>query len=211
MLCVSVCWGRGGAFGWLESCNCGWSGRRRRVLRARVRACTHGSDLQSADCSSASSRQRGLEENWGISWASTAQNRMREPRGSGHTTPLRTHAQTAGKPNGDSNRTKSVGDRGRQQPPVLLDGVDVEEARAHTQPPPPSTPPLLRYDGAAAERRYCWACSRPARPSLPPYKGRRGSAAGAHQHRHAARAAAGAVMLTHSTHACAAGTVIMYQ
>eukprot|EP01043_Picozoa_sp_COSAG02_P058816 COSAG02_NODE_7385_length_3039_cov_5.358163_1_plen_238_part_00 len=53
--------------------------------------------------------------------ASTAENRMREPRGSGHTAPLRTHTQTAGKINGDSNRKKSAGDQGRQQPPVFLD------------------------------------------------------------------------------------------
>ena len=30
-----------------------------------------------------------------------SRDRMREPKGSGHTTPLRTHAQTAGKTNGD--------------------------------------------------------------------------------------------------------------
>ena len=52
-----------------------------------------------------------------------AQNsRAKEPQGSGHTAPLRTHAQTAGKTNGDSNRKKSAGDQGRQEPPVSLDG-----------------------------------------------------------------------------------------
>jgi len=52
-----------------------------------------------------------------------AQNsRVKEPRGSGHTVPLRTRAQTTGKTSGDSNRKNSAGDQGRQQPPVLLDG-----------------------------------------------------------------------------------------
>ena len=67
-----------------------------------------------------------------------SRDRMREPKGSGHTTPLRTRAQTAGKSNGDTTiRKKSAGDQGRQQPPVLLDGrrrAPVEISRKMRQP-----------------------------------------------------------------------------
>ena len=51
---------------------------------------------------------------------STGETRMKEPQGSGHTTSLHTRAQTTVTTNGSSDRKKSVGDRGRQQPPVLL-------------------------------------------------------------------------------------------
>ena len=42
-----------------------------------------------------------------------------------------------------------------ERPKIDLQGVDgVEEARARTPPNSPSPPPLLRYGGRAAERRY---------------------------------------------------------
>ena len=42
-----------------------------------------------------------------------------------------------------------------EPPKIDLQSVDgVDEARARTPPNPPSTPPLLRYGGRAAERRY---------------------------------------------------------
>ena len=42
-----------------------------------------------------------------------------------------------------------------EPPKIDLQGVDgVEEARARTTPNPPSTLPLLRYGGRAAERCY---------------------------------------------------------
>ena len=42
-----------------------------------------------------------------------------------------------------------------EPPKIDLQGVDgVEEARARTPPNPPSTPPLLRCGGRAAERCY---------------------------------------------------------
>ena len=59
---------------------------------------------------------------------------MRQPKGSGHTTPLRTHTQITGH---TINRKKSVGDQGWQQPPVLLDGrrhAPVENSRKMRQP-----------------------------------------------------------------------------
>ena len=51
---------------------------------------------------------------------STGETRMKEPQGSGHTTSLHTRAQTTGTTNASSNRKNSAGNRGRQQPPVLL-------------------------------------------------------------------------------------------
>ena len=42
-----------------------------------------------------------------------------------------------------------------EPPKIDLQGVDsVDEACARTPPNPPSTPPLLRYGGRVAERRY---------------------------------------------------------
>ena len=109
-----------------------WS--RRRCLRHRsstspTLACTHAPSADQGDtCThrrkSADDMQRreppvSLDERRYV----PAQNsRVKEPQGSGHTAPLRTHAQTTGKTSRDSNRKNSAGDQGRQQPPVLLDG-----------------------------------------------------------------------------------------
>jgi metal-sulfur cluster biosynthetic enzyme len=52
------------------------------------------------------------------------------------------------------NRPRTA-QRAAQDRPSGVDGV--EEARVDTPPNPPSTPPLLRYGGGAAERHYCCA------------------------------------------------------
>jgi hypothetical protein len=52
----------------------------------------------------------------------TGENRMKEPKCPGRTTPLHAHARTACQARMRSNRMKSVGDQGRREPPVSLDG-----------------------------------------------------------------------------------------
>ena len=110
----------------------------------------------------------------------TGENRMKEPKGPGHTTPLHPHAQATGQADTSKNRRKSVGDPGWwREPPVSREqrrhstqkisrkcgsGQNPIRSAAHSPPtasstpaPPPTTPaallaPMLEWRGRPGPR-----------------------------------------------------------